>query len=124
MATLRRCMDTYALVEIAEANPKFAPYLNVEFVITELTLAEFYGVLLRDKNLETAEYWYKVFEPYGVPVEKALLIEAVRFRYQHRKSDISFFDAVGYIFATKHGYPFLTGDKEFENFAGVEFVKK
>ena len=117
-------MDTYALVEIAEGNSKFAKYLKLDFVVTDLTLAEFFGVLLRDKNQETAEYWYQIFEPYAVPVDKAILIEAVKFRYEHRKADISFFDAVGYVYAIKHGYPFVTGDKEFEDFSGVEFVKK
>lgn len=117
-------MDTYALVEIAEGNPRFAPYMKEEFVITDLTLAEFYGVLLRDKNEDTADYWYQIFEPYSVPVEILLLIEAVKFRHEHRKADISFFDAVGYIFSLKKGFVFVTGDKEFEKFSNVEFRKK
>ena len=124
MVEITRCMDTYALVEIAEGNPKFAKYLNAQFVITDVNLAEFFGVLLRDKDQETAEFWYRTFETYAVPADKALLIEAVKFRYEHRKADISFFDAVGYTFAIKHGYLFVTGDKEFEKFGGVEFVKK
>ncbi len=124
MAQIKRCFDTYALIEVAEGNPKFSEYINMEFVVTDLTLAEFFSVLLRDKNLETAEHWYKVFEPYAVSVDKAVLIEAVKFRYEHRKADVSFFDAVGYTFAINHWHPFLTGDKEFEHFSGVEFVKK
>ncbi len=118
-----KCLDTYALVEIAKGNPKFVDYLNIDFIITDLTLAEFYAVLLREHNKETADYWYKKLEIYSVIVDKVILIEAVKFRYEHRKNDISFFDAVGYIFSITKGYYFVTGDKEFENFKGVEFKK-
>lgn len=124
MAAVKKCMDTYALVEIAEGNPKFVKYLTAEFVVTDLTLAEFFGVLLRDKGQETADYWYKILEVYAIPVHREGLIEAVEFRHAHRKADLSFFDAVGCIFALRFGYPFVTGDKEFEHLPGVEFVKK
>lgn len=52
-----------------------------------------------------------------------LPVGEVGFRYEHRKSDISLFDAVGYVFALKKGHPFVTGDKEFEHLEGVEFKK-
>lgn len=124
MVEIRRCLDTYALVEIAKGNPKFAEYLNSEFVLTDLTLAEFYLVLLREDGEKVADYWFNKLERYSLPAEKELLIEAIKFRYAHRKSDISFFDAVGYVFSVKKGYYFVTGDKEFENFSNVEFKKK
>ncbi len=124
MVEIKKCMDTYALVEIAEGNPKFTPYLKANFIITDLTLAEFFGVLLRDKNEELAYYWYEIFEPYSEPVEKTILIEAIKFRYEHKKTDISFFDAVGYVYSVSKGCLFVTGDKEFENFKNVEFMKK
>ena len=117
-------MDTYALVEIANKNIKFAEYSDKEFVITDLTLAEFYSVLLREEGEEVASYWYKKLNPYSLPVGKDILIEAVKFKHIHKKQDISFFDAVGYMYALKKGYPFVTGDKEFEHFPNVEFKKK
>jgi len=121
---VKKCLDTYALIEISNGNPKFAEYLNSDFVITDLTLAEFYSVILREYNEQTADYWFKKFEQYVVIADKLILKEAVKFRYEHKKSDISFFDAVGYIFSLKKGYLFVTGDKEFENFKNVEFKKK
>ena len=124
MVEIKKCLDTYALVEIAKGNPKFAGYLNANFVITDLTLAEFYAVLLREDGEKTADYWFKKLERYSVVLDKETLIESVKFRYAHRKKDISFFDAVGYIFSVKNGYYFVTGDKEFENFDFVEFKKK
>ena len=124
MDEIKRCLDTYALMEIYLGNEKFAGYLNVEFVINDLTLAEFYGVLLREYGEGEAELWFKKLERYSLPVSKELLIEAIKFRYENRKTDISFFDAVGYIFSLNNRYLFVTGDKEFEKFANVEFKKK
>src|SRR3989344_7423192 len=124
MVEVKRCLDTYALVEIAKGNPKFVNYLNSAFVLNDLTLAEFYLVLLREDGEKIADYWFKKLERYSLPVSKELLIEAIKFRYENRKTDISFFDAVGYIFSLKNGYLFVTGDKEFEKFTNVDFKKK
>ncbi len=124
MVEVKKCLDTYALIEIANGNPKFAEYLNSNFVIIDLTLAEFYAVLLREEGEKIADYWFKKLERYSLLVIKEILIEAIKFRHEHRKQDISFFDAVGYIFSVKNGYYFVTGDKEFENLPNVEFKKK
>ncbi len=119
-----KCLDTYALIEISNGNAKFMKYLDLDFVITDLILAEFYAVILREYNEETANYWYKKLEPYSISVDKLILIEAIKFKYKHRKTNISFFDSVGYMFSLKNNYLFVTGDKEFENFNNVEFLKK
>jgi predicted nucleic acid-binding protein len=121
---IEKCLDTYILIEIYLGNENFLDYLKKEFVITDLTLAEFIGVLLRDYGEEDANFWFKKLESYSVSANKEILIEAVKFRYKHKKTDISFFDAVGYIFALKNGYRFVTGDKEFKNLINVEFKKK
>ena len=124
MVEVRKCLDTYILIEIPRGNPRFAEYINSNFVITDLTLAEFYSVLLREEGEKVADYWFKKLERYSLSVTKEILIEAVKFRYEHRKQDISFFDAVGYMFSIKNGYYFVTGDKEFKDFPSVEFKKK
>ena len=117
-------MDTYALMEIARDNPTFTQFNKEGFVIADPTLAEFYGVLLREFNEQTAEYWFLKMSPYAVQVSKELLKAAVKFRYESRAKNFSFFDAVGYVFAVKNGHKFLTGDKEFESLPNVKFVKK
>jgi predicted nucleic acid-binding protein len=124
MDKIERCLDTYALVEIALNNPKFKEYTNMPFVIADTTLAEFYSVLLREEGESVADYWYKKLERYSLTVDKEILIMAIKFRNKHKKQNISFFDAVGYIFALKKGYLFVTGDKEFENLPNIEFKKK
>ena len=123
MVEVKKCLDTYALVEISKGNPKFTEYLNSEFIINDLTLAEFYTVLLREEGEKVADYWFKKLERYSLPVTREILIEAIKFRKNHKKQNISFFDAVGYMFSLKNGYYFVTGDKEFENLPNVEFVK-
>jgi len=124
MVETKKCLDTYALVEISKGNPKFAEYANSNFVITDLTLSEFYVVLLREEGEKVADFWFKKLERYSLPVSKETLIEAMKFKYNNRKTNISFFDATGYIFAIKNGYYFATGDKEFENLPNVDFKKK
>ena len=124
MVEIRRCLGTYALIEIAKGNPKFAEYSNFHFIITDLILAEFYSVLLREEGGKVADYWFRKLEGYSVPVNKEILIDAIKFRHENKKANISFFDAVGYIFSLKNGYFFVTGDKEFEKFRNVEFKKK
>ena len=118
-----RCLDTYALAEISKGNPKFSKYMDEDFVIADITLAEFYGIILREYDERTADYWLKKLSPYSKQVSKEILIEAIKFRNENKKKNLSFFDCVGYIFAVKNKFKFLTGDKEFENLADVEFVK-
>ncbi|NCO11034.1 hypothetical protein CO038_04145 [Candidatus Pacearchaeota archaeon CG_4_9_14_0_2_um_filter_39_13] len=124
MGEIKKCLDTYALIEIANENKNFIQYLNVEFVITDTTLAEFFIVLLREQGEKVADYWFKKLEGYSVPADKYVLKAAMKFKHEHKKQNISFFDAVGYVFSMNNGYPFVTGDKEFENFKNVEFRKK
>ncbi|MBS3077307.1 PIN domain-containing protein [Candidatus Pacearchaeota archaeon] len=124
MVEIKKCLDTYALVEIFLGNKKFTDYLHKEFIINDLTLAEFYGVLLREEDEKVAHYWFKKLERYSQPADIDTLIESVKFRQAHKKTNISFFDAVGYIFSIKNGCYFVTGDKEFEDFDFVEFKKK
>lgn len=124
MDEIEKCLDTYALAKIADKNPKFKEYLDLPFVITDTTLAEFYSILLREDGEKVADYWYKKLERYSLSVSKEILIDAVKFRHKHKKTGMSFFDAVGYIFSTRKGYLFVTGDKEFENLSNVEFKKK
>lgn len=120
---IKKCLDTYALMEISQQNPDFEVYLDSDFIITEITLAEFYGVILREYDEKTAEYWFRKLEGYAVSVNKEVLKEAIKFKYENRKTNISFFDAVGYIFSLVNGYYFVTGDKEFKNLKNVEFKK-
>ena len=98
MVEIKKCLDTYALIEISKGNPKFSEYLNSQFILCELTLTEFYGVLFREEGEKVADYWLKKLENYTKSTSLEILIESIKFKQEHNKSNISFFDAVGYIF--------------------------
>src|SRR3989338_5635544 len=108
-----KCLDTYALIEISKGNPLFVQYLELECIVPDLILAEFYGVLLREQGEETADFWLKKLEGCSAPVARDILIKAVHYRHENRKQNLSFFDCVCYIFAREKGMKFVTGDKEF-----------
>jgi|SRR3989344_9635727 len=118
-----KCLDTYALIEIHDENPYFLHFLNQEFVVPEITMAEFYGIILRDYDEKTANYLLKKFMMYIIPVKLDIMIKAVKYRHENKKQNLSFFDCVGYMFSREKGMKFVTGDKEFEDKEGVEFVK-
>lgn|SRR3989338_7532102 len=118
-----KCLDTYALVEIHNENPKFRHLINQEFVVPNSIMAEFYGVLLRDYNEKTEEYIFKELKTFLITEDINILTKAVKFRKEHKKKNLSFFDCVGYIFAKENKMKFVTGDKEFENLPYVEFIK-
>lgn len=116
-------LDTYALAEIAQGNEKFKKFMEEDFVISDLTLAEFYGVLLREDE-EKAEIWYNKLSAYSRPADKKILVKAVKFRHDNKSKNLSFFDCVGYIFSKENKHLFVTGDKEFSSMPCVEFMKK
>ena len=118
------CLDTYALIEIARGNPKFTFLINEDFVISNLTLAEFYWVLIRDAGQDEADYWINKLSDFSADVSLNILLKAQRFRYLNRKKDISFFDSAGYIFSKENKYIFVTGDKEFKDLSDVKFITK
>ncbi len=118
-----KCLDTYALVEISKGNQNFISYLNKECVVLDLILAEFYSVILREHDEKTADYWLRKVESFAATIDRTLLIKAVKYTHIHKKQNLSFFDCVGYIFARENNMKFVTGDKEFKNKEGVEFVK-
>jgi len=116
--------DTYAVIEIIEGNERYAPYNDLPATITTFNLAEIYWTVLNKLGEPQAEETFKNYRPAVVEVDDATLKEAVKFRKEHKKRDLSYADCIGYIYAKMHGLKFLTGDKEFADLPNVEFVKK
>ncbi|MBI2574589.1 PIN domain-containing protein [Candidatus Woesearchaeota archaeon] len=119
-----KCLDTYALVEIRDGNPKFVLLLDEDIIFPDTTMAEFYAVLYRKHGLQTAEYWHDKLCMFSKPVSHDIMLKAVRFRIDNKNQNFSFFDAVGYVFAVDNKMQFVTGDKEFRNMPGVVFIQK
>ena len=116
-------LDTYALVEIHNNNPSYREIASKQFIIPELILAEFYGIILRRHNKETADYWIKKIRPYTEKTNFHIFINAVLYRQKHNKEKLSLFDCVGYCSALENNSTFVTGDKAFRNKPHVKFIK-
>lgn len=118
------CLDTYALAEIGNGNPKFAEFLNKEIIITDLTMAEYYSVLYRDGKEDKAIYWLNRLASFCHQVSREILIKALKYRIDNKKEDLSIFDCIGYIYSLENNLKFVTGDKEFKNKESVLFISK
>lgn len=117
------CLDTYALVNIYEGKKEYEKFLGVDFVITLWTLVEFYWVLIRDIDQDVADFWFDKLKPYTVYANEDILKESMKFRYKNKDKKLSYFDCIGYIYSIKNNLTFVTGDKEFETFSDVEFIR-
>ncbi len=115
--------DTYAVIELIEGNPNYNKYSEEQASITIFNLAEIYWVTLNKLGELEANKIYEEYKNAVVEIDDTTLKEAIKFRKEHKKQDISYADAIGYIYAKRHNMKFLTGDKEFQNLSNVEFVK-
>ena len=118
------CLDTYALAEIGDGNPKFIEFLSKEVTITDLTLAEYYSVLYRDSKEDKAIYWHSRLASFCRQVSRDILIKALKYRIDNKKENLSIFDCIGYIFSLENNMKFVTGDRAFKNKEGVMFISK
>tara|TARA_Y100000310_G_scaffold345481_1_gene465490 strand:+ start:2828 stop:3190 length:363 start_codon:yes stop_codon:yes gene_type:complete len=118
------CLDTYALIEIAIGNPKFAFLMKEQYVIPNTTLGEFCWVLIKEDNEHVADLWTSKLKNRSVLVSTETILKAQFFREKNKKKNLSFFDCAGYQFALDKKYEFVTGDKEFKNLPGVKFIPK
>ncbi len=118
------CLDTYALIEISLGNPKFSELMKEDFVITDLTMAEFYIALRKKHNEQTAQYWHRKLAAFCKPVTRQTIINALVLREDNKKDDISVFDAIGYEYAKENRHFFVTGDKAFKGKESVLFLQK
>lgn len=121
---LKYYFDSYAIIEIIKENPKYASYANEEIVLSLFNLAEIYWSVLNDFGEEKADEIYSKFRNNVAEIDDETLKEAIKFRKEHKKLDLSYIDCIGYIYSKRNNLRFLTGDSKFENLPFVEFVKK
>ena len=115
--------DSYALIEIVKKNPSYLRYAEETLTLTLFNLVEIYSSFLTDFDKDKADMLYEKFRSNIVDVDDKTLKEAVQFKKDLNKRNISYTDCIGYIYAKRHNMKFLTGDKEFEHLPNVEFVK-
>ena len=118
------CIDTYALWEIIQGNPKFSFLLNEEMVITEWTLLELYKTMIKSFDKSFSLLWIEKFRPFSRTVNFETLMMSVDFFEENKKKNLSLFDCVGYIYSKTNNLRFVTGDKEFKDMENVLFITK
>jgi len=119
--------DTYALVEILRGSPAYERYAGEELVTSEFNLLELAYALTRDYDKERAVEILKIVRAFIAivqPTDKDYA-EASSLRIELKKQDrnLSLIDALGYVLAKRLKILFLTGDREFKDLDGVEYVK-
>ena len=115
--------DTYALYEIISGNKIYEKYKELPIILSVLNVAELYWNLLKEKDKKAANEQIEKLDFEILDINYKLIIDAVLFRHENKRHDVSLPDVVGYLLAKKHKLKFLTGDKFFENKDNVEFVK-
>ncbi len=116
-------LDTYALIEIAEGNPKYQKYIDSDAVTLKDNLAELYYFLLKKYDEKTANFFLDQFSRITVELSIPNIANAMIFRYKHTKTRFSYIDCLGYIYAQENKRFFLTGDRAFEGVENVEIVR-
>lgn len=116
--------DSYSIIEVIKGNPKYETYKGNVFITNSLNLAEVFYYLLRELDEETALKIISKLNFEFIDISDDIAIESALFRYKNKSKSLSYADCIGYITALKNNLKFLTGDKEFEKFDNVEFIKK
>ncbi len=115
--------DSYAIIEIIRENENYLKFKDEALITSILNTGEIYYYLLKDKDEETANSWHSLLIRSAILVDSDIIVKAMKFRFENKSKKFSFVDCVGYVLAKERNLRFLTGDKGFENFDNVEFVK-
>ena len=84
---------------------------------------EVYYRILKEFNLQDANKFFEETLEFVIEIENEVIKEAMIFRLQNSKRNLSYIDCIGYVTAKKNGLKFLTGDIQFKDMENVEFVQ-
>ena len=115
--------DSYAFFEMLKGNKNYEHYKRFKIVTTKLNIFELYLGLLRNIDEKTADKYLEKYYSFVVDFDEETIKEAAKLKNELNKREFSMTDCIGYILAGQLGIKFLTGDKEFETFDNVEFVR-
>ncbi len=119
--------DTYALVEILKGNPVYERYAKDVLLTSEFNILELAYALARDYGSRTALEIIRAVRTFVTIIEARdedyVRASVLRLELRKQGKNISLIDALGYAIARRLSIPFLTGDQEFENLEGVEYVR-
>ena len=103
---LKFFFDTYALVEITKANPNYLEFTQENITITIFDLVELFSACLNDFGEEKAKELYNKFKVSVVEIDDETIFEAVKFKKEYKKRNISYTDSIGYIYAKRNNFMF------------------
>ncbi len=115
--------DSYAIIEIVKGSESYKKYTDSSILTTKMNLFEVYQTVVQLFSENEADEFLENCNSFLVDYDFSIIKQAALMRIKLKKRNISMVDCIGYCTAQKLGILFLTGDKEFEHFEGVEFVK-
>lgn len=116
--------DSYAIIELIKGNEKYNFVQESIIITSSMNLAEVYYALLITEDKEIADKIINSLNVELIEISSEISLKSALFRFENKKLKLSYIDCIGYMLAKENNLLFLTGDKEFENFPNVEFVKK
>ena len=93
--------DSYAIIELGKSNPNYEKYIQEPVLFTIFNLAEIYWNLLNELDEKEANNLYERYSPCVVNISDDILKEAIKFRKEHKKKDLSYADCIGYTYSKK-----------------------
>lgn len=123
MIKMKFFLDTYALIELANGNPKYEKYLDSDAVTLKDNLAELFYFFLRQFDEKKAHFYLLKYSKIVKELPISVIPSAMKFKFEYKKKRFSYTDCLGYAFALNEKRFFLTGDREFEGMKNVEIVR-
>lgn len=116
--------DSYAIIELIRGNEEY-DFVKESIIITSaMNLAEVYYALLIEGYKDIVDKIINSLNVELIEITSEIALKSALFRFENKKSKLSYIDCIGYILALDNNLLFLTGDKGFEFMDNVEFVKK
>ena len=118
--------DSYAIIEILKGNGHYLPYQQARYLATtEFNLCEVAFAICRDypdKAKDIMEHVREMITLVPTTDEDYCSGAVTKRSTASQGKKLSTIDCVGYSVACRLDIPFLTGDREFRDIPGVEFV--
>lgn len=115
--------DSYAIIEMLKGNRNYARFSEMKLATTRLNLVEVAYCLLKEFPEEKVKEMIGCLAMNTLELADNEVMPIAAFRKEHARKALSYTDCIGYFLAKKNNIPFLTGDKQFREMPGVEFIK-
>lgn len=115
--------DAYALIELIRGNPSYSRFKEEIAVTSAPQVAEVLYYALRTGQTSEFKLALQKMRPEMLSAALSDWEEAASMKFSNKDKHMSLIDCLGYGLARRNYLKFLTGDRQFEGMANVEFVK-